>query len=154
MLVATVVAPNRGPAGKSSTYYLHSHERRIWDLEVGFFLSCAVGLAFCLSLYFPSEYHQLRDKALTHSVTMPGNLISITPEDLASWPKPNYINPEERTWLPAYSIALYAVSTVMVATRLWLRLAQKAGAIGLDDVSLFTAKLSTPSRRECSTERT
>lgn len=65
---------------------------------------------------------------------MPGNLISITPEDIASWPTPNYVDPMERNWMPIYASILYAMGTLMVVTRLGLRARNKAGGLGLDDV--------------------
>lgn len=65
---------------------------------------------------------------------MPGNIISITPADMATWPTPNYVDPVERTWMPAFASTLYTISTVMVVTRLWLRANRKAGGLGLDDV--------------------
>ncbi|KAK5125205.1 hypothetical protein LTR85_000881 [Meristemomyces frigidus] len=74
---------------------------------------------------------------------MPGNIISITPADIATWPTPNYVNPVERTWMPEYACILYAVSTVMVATRLWLRSNKKAGGLGLDDALLVGAWLGS-----------
>lgn len=66
---------------------------------------------------------------------MPGNIINIDAADIAGWPTPNYVNPQERTWLPAYISILYAVGTVMVALRLWLRAKNAAGRFGFDDVS-------------------
>ena len=75
---------------------------------------------------------------------MPGNIISITPADIASWPAPNYIDPVERTWLPAYATAFYAVSTVMVALRLFLRVTKKAGEPGLDDVRYEGSSIRRP----------
>ncbi|KAI7247011.1 hypothetical protein KC352_g13915, partial [Hortaea werneckii] len=65
---------------------------------------------------------------------MPGNLISITPEDIQSWPKPNY-----REWMPPYTITLCAASTIMLGMRLWLRATKKAGNLGLDDLLLLGA---------------
>lgn len=53
---------------------------------------------------------------------------------LASWPQPNYVNPVERTWMPAYAGVLQAVTTILVSLRLGLRLRNKAGSLGLDDV--------------------
>lgn len=53
---------------------------------------------------------------------------------IETWPKPNYLDPPRRAWLPAYAGVLQAVTTLMVGTRLWLRLQRKAGTLGLDDV--------------------
>ncbi|KAI7284066.1 hypothetical protein KC345_g2565 [Hortaea werneckii] len=70
---------------------------------------------------------------------MPGNLISITPEDIQAWPKPNYNDPVQRQWMPPYTITLCAASTIMLGMRLWLRATKKAGNLGLDDLLLFGA---------------
>lgn len=68
---------------------------------------------------------------------MPGNIINITPADVANWPTPNYVDPVERRWMPAYAGILYGAATVMVAARLWIRHARKvSGGLGLDDVGL------------------
>jgi len=67
---------------------------------------------------------------------MPGNIINLTPADVAGWPQPNYDNPTQRTWLPAYSCILFAAATSMVAMRFWLRIRGHAGRLGLDDVSI------------------
>lgn len=66
---------------------------------------------------------------------MPGNIINLTPADVATWPTPNYVNPVTRRWLPAFSVTLFAVATSMVAMRFWLRMRGHAGKLGLDDVS-------------------
>lgn len=66
---------------------------------------------------------------------MPGNIINLTPEDVAKWPTPNYTDPHRRRWMPAYAGILYGVATVMGATRLWLRAKQRGGGLGIDDVS-------------------
>ncbi|KAI6831932.1 hypothetical protein KC340_g3538 [Hortaea werneckii] len=70
---------------------------------------------------------------------MPGNLISITPEDIQSWPEPNYNDPVQRKWMPPYTITLCAASTIMLGLRLWLRATKKAGNLGLDDLLLLGA---------------
>lgn len=73
---------------------------------------------------------------------MPGNIINLTPADIAEWPTPNYIDPERRQWMPEYAGLLYGVATLMVGTRLWLRAVGKhAGGLGLDDVSMGRSKL-------------
>ena len=46
----------------------------------------------------------------------------------------NYVDPVERTWLPAYSATLLGASTLLLFLRLWLRVARQAGMLGLDDV--------------------
>lgn len=67
---------------------------------------------------------------------MPGNIINLTPADMAKWPTPNYENPDRRTWLPAFSATMFAAATMMVAMRFWLRIRGHAGKLGLDDVSI------------------
>ena len=65
---------------------------------------------------------------------MPGNIHSIPVAVIASWPKPNYIDPVRRTWMPAYAGTLQVVASLMIITRLWLRAQRKAGVLGADDV--------------------
>ncbi|KAH9819374.1 hypothetical protein Tdes44962_MAKER05212 [Teratosphaeria destructans] len=72
---------------------------------------------------------------------MPGNIISITPAEVAAWPKPNYIDPFDRTWLSAYAGFLYALSTAFLSLRFWLRITQHSGPWGLDDWILLLAWL-------------
>lgn len=67
---------------------------------------------------------------------MPGNIINLTPADVLSWPKPNYENPDRRTWLPAFSCSMFAAATVLLGLRFWLRIRGHAGKLGLDDVSI------------------
>lgn len=67
---------------------------------------------------------------------MPGNIINLTPADMAQWPTPNYENPERRKWLPAFSATMFAAATLMVAMRFWLRIRGHAGKLGLDDVGI------------------
>ena len=68
---------------------------------------------------------------------MPGNLQDIPPAVILSWPPPNYVDPVQRTWLPAYSGLLQGIATLMVVLRLWLRWRNRAGALGLDDVRSY-----------------
>ncbi|KAK5687799.1 hypothetical protein LTR17_026750 [Elasticomyces elasticus] len=56
-------------------------------------------------------------------------------------PTPNYIDPPERTWLPAFTSTLFALATVLLALRIWLRFTQKAGGFGLDDILMLCAWL-------------
>lgn len=70
---------------------------------------------------------------------MPGNFHTITTEDILTWPKPNYVDPEERTWLPGYSIAWSVLVTAFVVGRLYLRVRNRSGAFGLDDVFIIIA---------------
>ena len=65
---------------------------------------------------------------------MPGNIVNLTPEVIATWPTPNYQDPPERTWMPIYAGTLFGVSTALIALRLWLRAVKQAGGLGLDDV--------------------
>lgn len=67
---------------------------------------------------------------------MPGNIINLTPADIAKWPPPNYDNPDRRRWMPPYAGALYGAATVMCALRIWLRVRKQAGGFGLDDVCI------------------
>ncbi|KXT00434.1 hypothetical protein AC578_1920 [Pseudocercospora eumusae] len=73
---------------------------------------------------------------------MPGNIINLSPADAAQWPKPNYVDPERRTWMPAYAAILYGVASIMIAARLWLRANKYAGGLGSDDFFLICAWLS------------
>ena len=41
--------------------------------------------------------------------------------------------------MPIYTGVLQAVMSLMVGTRLWLRLRRKAGGLGLDDVHICRA---------------
>ncbi|QIW97513.1 hypothetical protein AMS68_003031 [Peltaster fructicola] len=66
---------------------------------------------------------------------MPGNFLPLW--QVQYWPAPNYVDPVRRTWLPGYSIALQVISTILVATRLWLRASKQAGAWGWDDFLLI-----------------
>ena len=79
---------------------------------------------------------------------MPGNFHEIPPEVLANWPKPDYIDPVRREWLPALACTLLGLSTILVAGRFYLRLRREAGDFGLDDLFiglgwLFSVGLST-----------
>ena len=66
---------------------------------------------------------------------MPGNIINLTPADVLSWPKPNYVDPVRRTWMPIFAGITFGAATLMVAMRFWLRIRGHAGKLGLDDVS-------------------
>jgi hypothetical protein len=66
---------------------------------------------------------------------MPGNLVNVSPADVATWPPPNYKNPEVRNWMPIFVGILFGFATVMTGVRLWLRAYKKqAGGLGIDDV--------------------
>lgn len=64
-----------------------------------------------------------------------GNVIVPPPEVLLAWRTDAYPHGERRTWITAFSIPMIAVSTVLVALRLGLRLRKRGGGFGLDDVS-------------------
>lgn len=72
---------------------------------------------------------------------MPGNIATITPEDIASWPTPDYAHAhgDSRNWLTGFSAAWLGVSTALVFTRIGLRLMKKGGNLGVDDVSFSLA---------------
>lgn len=61
-------------------------------------------------------------------------------EVIATWPIPNYVDPERRG--PANMIVqfiLIALSTILVACRLYARLAITRARIGLDDIAIVIA---------------
>jgi hypothetical protein len=62
------------------------------------------------------------------------NILHLSPEVIASWPTPNYEDPDRETWMPIYSPIWFAAATTMVAMRYWLRARGHAGKLGLDDV--------------------
>jgi len=68
---------------------------------------------------------------------MPGIFATITLDDLEHWPHANYIDPVERTWLPGFAIFWAVLSTVLVCSRLVLKLQKRAGSFGLDDFLIF-----------------
>lgn len=79
---------------------------------------------------------------------MPGNFHEIPYSVIKTWPKPNYIDPVRRSWMPAFSCTLLGVSTLLVAGRFYLRARREAGDFGLDDLFigiawLFSVGLST-----------
>jgi hypothetical protein len=66
---------------------------------------------------------------------MPGNLVNVSPADVAKWPPPNYKDPETRNWMPIFVGFLLGFATIMTGVRLWLRAYKKqAGGLGVDDV--------------------
>jgi hypothetical protein len=68
-------------------------------------------------------------------MVLSANILDQTPEVIAKWPKANYDNPDQLTWLPTYSCIWFGTATIMVAMRFWLRSRGHAGRLGLDDVS-------------------
>ncbi|KXL48519.1 hypothetical protein M433DRAFT_63063 [Acidomyces richmondensis BFW] len=68
---------------------------------------------------------------------MPGNFHSIPESVLQSWPKPNYIDPVRRGWLPVFSCTWLGASTILIAVRFYMRARKEAGVFGLDDLLIF-----------------
>lgn len=69
---------------------------------------------------------------------MPGNFHSVPESVIASWPRPNYIDPVRRGWLPGFACAFLGVSTVLIAGRFYMRARRQAGDFGYDDLLIFT----------------
>ncbi|CAK4034781.1 integral membrane [Lecanosticta acicola] len=88
-------------------------------------------LSYILLLPSPTVLHGCSLQLQT--ATMPGNIINLTPAEIAKWPPPNYDNPDRRRWMPAYAGALYGAATIMAALRIWLRFRKQAGGLGVDD---------------------
>jgi hypothetical protein len=65
------------------------------------------------------------------------NIIDLSPEDIAKWPKPNYVNPHERNGMIPIQFVWFSVATLVVASRLGLRLTGKL--LGADDILLAVA---------------
>ena len=60
--------------------------------------------------------------------------IHVPPEVIASWPTPNHISPEERTWGAPVALSILLVVTLLVyVARMWARLTMTKNA-GVDDV--------------------
>ena len=68
-------------------------------------------------------------------MVLSANILDQTPDVISKWPKPNYDNPDQLTWMPIYSLIWFAAATIMVFMRFWLRFRGHAGKLGLDDVS-------------------
>lgn len=66
-----------------------------------------------------------------------GNIIIPPPEVLIAWQTDKYPHGERRRWMPAYSITLIVVSTILTFLRLILRLRRHGGGFGLDDALLI-----------------
>lgn len=60
---------------------------------------------------------------------------------LLSWPKPNYINPEQRGWTSSIVLLVFLSITCMVfIARIWARLAVGKNS-GIDDILMSLAML-------------
>jgi hypothetical protein len=77
-------------------------------------------------------------------MVLSSNILDFTPELIASWPAPNYEDPERITWMPIYASIWFAAATLLVVMRLWLRSRGHAGRLGLDDVSSHFTLKATP----------
>jgi hypothetical protein len=63
------------------------------------------------------------------------------PDVLLSWPKPNYVDPEERGWGPPIVLLVFLGITFLVyCARMWARLAISKN-IGFDDILVSIAML-------------
>jgi hypothetical protein len=63
------------------------------------------------------------------------------PEVMLAWPKPNYINPEERGWEgPIVLLIALGITFLIYVARIWARLAVAKSA-GLDDLLMSIAML-------------
>ena len=71
-----------------------------------------------------------------------GNIQEIPPEVLASWPKPNYVDPVRRDWMPAFALCWQIASTILVWGRFYLRVRKLAGPFGYDDAFMLVAWVS------------
>jgi hypothetical protein len=58
---------------------------------------------------------------------------------VATWPKPNYINPERRTWVAPVGLLFEICTTLLLAARLWVRITRQAGRFSLDDALMIGA---------------
>jgi len=58
---------------------------------------------------------------------------AISPEEIAQWPQPNYVDPERQIWVAPFGITLLCISTLVIAVRLYARITRMAGSFGLDD---------------------
>lgn len=64
-------------------------------------------------------------------------------EVLAAWPRPNYVNPEERGWeAPIVLMVMLFLTMVVFMARIWARLVVSKNA-GIDDVFMSISMLPT-----------
>lgn len=57
-------------------------------------------------------------------------------------PHPDYDNPAQRTWLPAFSLVWQILTTLVVLGRFYLRAKHKGGGFGFDDSLMLIARVS------------
>lgn len=72
---------------------------------------------------------------------MPGNFHSVPKSVLKTWPKPNYVDPVSRDYMPPVAYTLTAVGTVLLANRFFLRARKDAAGFGWDDFFIFVGWL-------------
>lgn len=70
---------------------------------------------------------------------MPGTYYDTTVEEYLHWPKANYIDPVERTWLAPYAIVMQIIATICVFGRIFLRTRGRAMPSGWDDYFILAA---------------
>ncbi|GAB7336224.1 hypothetical protein MBLNU13_g08991t2 [Cladosporium sp. NU13] len=78
-----------------------------------------------------------------------GNIQEIPPEVLKSWPRPNYVDPVRRDWMPAFALVWQIASTILVWGRFYLRVRRLAGPFGYDDAFMLIAWLSSVAFTAC-----
>jgi hypothetical protein len=71
-----------------------------------------------------------------------GNIQTIPPSVLKSWPTPNYDDPIRRTWMPIFVMVWQVASTMLVWLRFYLRVRHLAGPFGYDDAFMLVAWVS------------
>lgn len=77
---------------------------------------------------------------------MPGG-IHPTLEVIASWPRPNYVNPERKGWgLVITTIVLFTLALFTVLARLWARFVLLRNP-GLDDLVIVLAMVRQPKQQ-------
>lgn len=58
---------------------------------------------------------------------------------VADWPSPNYNDPERRSWLVPYAAVITAITTSLIAARLYSRWTKRAGSFAVDDILIIGA---------------
>jgi hypothetical protein len=74
------------------------------------------------SIYVPSGLQSLQEtypslRKLYAIMVSSSNILDQTPDVIAKWPKANYDNPDQLTWLPIYSCIWFGAATIMMAMR-------------------------------------